>query len=502
MAVQNPILDLLAKGGGAAIQGYAQAGAMGTRAAESFDKGASMALKMDTLLQQEEARLNNNVLKAQKNLQDGLNNALNAQFKQRSAKLAEAKFAESTTQFTQTHQLGVDRLQNTKDFQEGSLALRERAIGVQESTLAMNKKKYRDELKLKKDQMNFTNSAMGGTTTSQATAEKPAAPFAPPELNNPSQAKNYADAVKSLSLAARNKTTVTQQEVDDLKSKLDPKYHKPIDSIYKNMSKGSKTAPKTLSGSKSTLTEPQQREAIQNHIQNLRAQRGGVAGNAGQTARFDQQIKSLQENYKRLSPSATSMTDWANKKFKADPNMNKSEFVQEMDNYSRSQFFDKDDKSRFDKSASAAWDVYEKKQKEGAARRLGYESANQADAGTKEYNVNNNIALLTQRDEGLASLIPLDVAQATQNSAFGFMSDQSFLESGIAGLANNEQLAGQVTKQLMSSENARAAMGKTVTDNLRSAIKAGDEDKIEDILTKWLENPDTEAEIKKQYQLR
>ena len=503
--VQNPILDLISKGGGAASSSFAQASQMANRADQSFQRGASMALKMDQLLQEEEARLTNNVMNAQKNMQAGLNNALNTQFKQQAQALKEQQFAENKSQFKQTLDQNKVEAGDLNDYRTSSLEIQDKKLKVAENTLALQKEKYQGELKLKKQQMDYTNNILtggpsGGSAKTTTTTPVEEAPFTMPELDADA-ITNYKSAVTSLATAAKDKVTVSPDEITAIKAKLDPKYHKAIDSVYSNMSKTSK-APSTLSKDKSQLTEPQQRQGIQSRIEQLRAAKGGVAGNTGQSARFDQQIKSLQDKYKKLSPSGSSFKAWSDAKFKANPNMNEAEFVQSVDEYSRNQFFDKDDKARFDKATSVAWKAYETKQKEGAARRLGYESANQADVGTPEYNTNNNLALLTQRDEGLSKLLPLENVQANQDSMFSFMSDQSFLESGIGGLANNEQLAGQVAKQLLSSKDAVAAMGDKVASDLRAARKAGDDDAVEHILTTWLESADTEAEIKKQFQLR
>jgi hypothetical protein len=79
MAVQNPYLDVLKAGATTGLSALSGASQSLGRATQAFGQGASLALKMDQLLQQEQANKMNQALRAQQIMQQGLNNALRIQ---------------------------------------------------------------------------------------------------------------------------------------------------------------------------------------------------------------------------------------------------------------------------------------------------------------------------------------------------------------------------------------------------------------------------------------
>jgi len=164
--MNSPILSAITQGGNAAQQGFSAATRAAAMAGNSFNKGASMALKMDQLLQEEEDRLYNKQKDAQKTLLTGIQQARENQFKEQSATLAQQRANDANSRHAAT--LAQTKIQNaaTDKYRSGMLK-------NAENTLAFNKDNKKDELKLKKDAIDFTTKALGGGSTGGATISAP-----------------------------------------------------------------------------------------------------------------------------------------------------------------------------------------------------------------------------------------------------------------------------------------------------------------------------------------
>ncbi len=117
----NPVGNLI-EGLSRPIMGVGGAGRAMSAAGQSFSKGASLALKLDHMFEEEEARLQNNMYKSQQMLQQGLQNAMNNQFRQQSANLQEKTFKANQDQRGITNQLNADKLTETKQYHKDTLA--------------------------------------------------------------------------------------------------------------------------------------------------------------------------------------------------------------------------------------------------------------------------------------------------------------------------------------------------------------------------------------------
>jgi len=114
MAYTNPVMDILKSDTSA--QSFNAASNMGANANRSFQQGASMALKMDQLLQEEENRLRNNAMQSQKVLQDSLTQQMNMQMKQQQLQFQKDQSAIQQNQFDKNYELKVEQQNNAKDI--------------------------------------------------------------------------------------------------------------------------------------------------------------------------------------------------------------------------------------------------------------------------------------------------------------------------------------------------------------------------------------------------
>lgn len=110
----NPVLDAI-KGYSGATQAFSAASRIGSDAAQSFDKGASIALKMDRLLGEEEARLENQANQAMQTMQKGLDSAINSHMKQQQLAMQEEQMIAANKRSNAASQLGLDKLEWEKE---------------------------------------------------------------------------------------------------------------------------------------------------------------------------------------------------------------------------------------------------------------------------------------------------------------------------------------------------------------------------------------------------
>jgi len=106
MARQNPVLSAINSMSNP-IQGMQAASQMLVRAGQSFDKGASLALKLDRLFEEEEARLQNNVNQSQQMLMQGLKQSADFMFRSEDANYKEQAFNAAQKQNKFTNELGL-----------------------------------------------------------------------------------------------------------------------------------------------------------------------------------------------------------------------------------------------------------------------------------------------------------------------------------------------------------------------------------------------------------
>ena len=113
MAFTNPVMDILRYDTSA--RSFNVASNMGANANRSFQRGASMALKMDQLLQQESDRLHNNVMQSQKVLQDAVTQQISMQMKQQQMQFQKDQSAIQQDQFNKNYDLKVEQQNMAKD---------------------------------------------------------------------------------------------------------------------------------------------------------------------------------------------------------------------------------------------------------------------------------------------------------------------------------------------------------------------------------------------------
>ena len=89
MRVANPVMDILNPGGTRASTTMGQAGRALALAGQSFNRGASMALKIDQVLQEQENRLYNRQQQAQESLNKIVQQQIDNNFKERQAAINE-----------------------------------------------------------------------------------------------------------------------------------------------------------------------------------------------------------------------------------------------------------------------------------------------------------------------------------------------------------------------------------------------------------------------------
>ena len=111
MAVANPIMDIINRGGAQASNTFSAASRALAMADNSFQKGASMALKMDQLLQQQEAKLYNRQQQAQSNLLTTMQRQRDNQFRQQGLEFKAKESARLQGNFELT-------TQNTEDARD------------------------------------------------------------------------------------------------------------------------------------------------------------------------------------------------------------------------------------------------------------------------------------------------------------------------------------------------------------------------------------------------
>ena len=113
MAQQNPVLDVI-NSLSRPIEGMSAAARTGSMAGQSFEKGASLMLKLDNMFNEEEARLQNNMFKSQEMLQRQLKINSDNHFKEQQATMQVNQFNALQTQRGTVNQLNRDQLEETK----------------------------------------------------------------------------------------------------------------------------------------------------------------------------------------------------------------------------------------------------------------------------------------------------------------------------------------------------------------------------------------------------
>jgi len=149
-SIANPVMDIINAGGSRASTGLSQAARSAGLAAQSFNRGASLALKIDQVLENREARLNNQINQTATTMQNILNSQLNAAFKERQAKMNTLRFVENQRQF------GIN-----KSLQEEQLGLQKENLGLKKEQLDWAKKQKADELQMKKDALKYQQQLIG-----------------------------------------------------------------------------------------------------------------------------------------------------------------------------------------------------------------------------------------------------------------------------------------------------------------------------------------------------
>ena len=85
-SIGNPVMDVINQGGTRASTSFSQASRIASGAAQSFNRGASLALKLDQHLQEQEAKLYNRQTQAANNLNNILQKKLDNNFRDRQLK--------------------------------------------------------------------------------------------------------------------------------------------------------------------------------------------------------------------------------------------------------------------------------------------------------------------------------------------------------------------------------------------------------------------------------
>ena len=123
-------VDLLSGAGqlntNAAERTYRSKSAMLTQANASFARGASLFMKMDKLLNDEQARLDQKANQTMQQLGSTLQTMIGNEFRERSAKLAEDQFDQNVTNQNRNYDLNVDKFDEQKKSSERSFGLQQK----------------------------------------------------------------------------------------------------------------------------------------------------------------------------------------------------------------------------------------------------------------------------------------------------------------------------------------------------------------------------------------
>ena len=126
MARQNPVLDAI---NGLGRNPYLQqSAAMFGAAGSSFAQGASLALKLDALLTNEEQRLQNNVMKSQQMLETAINNRVQQDLAQRKLEMQATQYNNSNRQAIFNDQLNLLKTQNDATYKNAMLGFRKQEV--------------------------------------------------------------------------------------------------------------------------------------------------------------------------------------------------------------------------------------------------------------------------------------------------------------------------------------------------------------------------------------
>ena len=118
-------MNIISQGGSRASTAMGQAGQMLQSATQSFNRGASMALKIDQVLEQEEAKLYNRQQQASEKLNNAIQQRINNNFKERQADLQERKFDTSREQWKKNYELNQEKFDTSKEHWEKDYGLKE-----------------------------------------------------------------------------------------------------------------------------------------------------------------------------------------------------------------------------------------------------------------------------------------------------------------------------------------------------------------------------------------
>lgn len=120
----NPVLDVI-NSYSRPIEGMSRAANTYTQAGQSFEKGASLMLKLDKLLGEEEARLQNNVFKAQEMMQNSVKMAMDANYRDASLGLEAAKLNSLNEQRDFANKFSVAQAADTNYWKGKELGIKE-----------------------------------------------------------------------------------------------------------------------------------------------------------------------------------------------------------------------------------------------------------------------------------------------------------------------------------------------------------------------------------------
>lgn len=195
----NPVLDVI-NSMSAPVQSMGVAARTGSMAGQSFEKGASLALKLDTLLSEEEARLQNNVFKAQDMMRKTVAMQIDANYKDASLDMQAQQFnaLQKQRQFTNDLNLanakdsnywkGIQHADKVKslDYKQfereyKSLGLLKNKIRVRDAATGLYKEEYTPEYKkaLAVFQSRWGVGSGGAATGIAPTTNTPTTPLGP-----------------------------------------------------------------------------------------------------------------------------------------------------------------------------------------------------------------------------------------------------------------------------------------------------------------------------------
>lgn len=456
--VGNPVMDVLNQGASRSSQSMSNAARTLGLAGQSFNRGASLALKIDQALENREARLNNQLVQAQKSMNDILNFQLNANFRDRQLRLDQAKFDA-----------------NTK-LAEERIGLQKEQLDISRDTFELQEKKYKTEQENKTKALGIIEKTLNPTGNTDV----------PSSLTTSGQdIKNNAEITK-----IDNAIKVYQDNMAKAPTAESKAYYQAnIDKLTEEkakLSSGELNANTSVvkKGSKS-LTVPKKAQALRSEIERLKyAQSQANISSKGTGDALNPRIKALESELERTVADPAYVEEYASSEYV--PGMTRTQFNKVIsDKINNNTAFSAKDKSNLHKGSM---EYFERKKKEYEEANKTYgklSTMNNASADSEEYAINDAAFRLAAIDPALKEMVEAKKDKAAAGEYI--MNDTIFDE--YSGLADNETFAKDFNRILLSNPKL-AKYGVTEEEIKKANITHGisDSDKLYNLLMKKLEN--------------